>query len=198
MIFNIDPTETIRRARSISLLLLDVDGVLTAGELFLNDSGEEIKAFNTLDGQGIKLLQGAGLEVGIISGRKSRLVQQRAENLGIKLLFQGREDKINALSELCDEGRYCPDQIAYVGDDLPDIKVMKAVQLALSARHVSRAIRRVNALLASRVTKRRAKAAVAAPWPSARARCASAQASLMVTSRLAVVAASRVVDWSQR
>ena len=143
MIFNIDPTETIRRARSISLLLLDVDGVLTAGELFLNDSGEEIKAFNTLDGQGIKLLQGAGLEVGIISGRKSRLVQQRAENLGIKLLFQGREDKINALSELCDEGRYCPDQIAYVGDDLPDIKVMKAVQLAFAVANAHDLIKEI-------------------------------------------------------
>src|SRR5690606_14453643 len=132
MIFNIDPTETIRRARNVTLVLLDVDGVLTAGELFLSDSGEEIKSFSTLDGQGIKLLQAAGIEVGIISGRKSSLVLRRAENLGIRLLVQGREDKVNALSELCNDAGYCPDQIAYVGDDLPDIKVMKAVQLSFA------------------------------------------------------------------
>jgi len=143
MIFNSDPTEIIRRARAVSLLLLDVDGVLTAGELFLSDSGEEIKAFNTLDGQGIKLLQRAGIEVGIISGRKSPLVAQRAGNLGIKLLFQGREDKINALTELCNDAGYSPDQIAYVGDDLPDIKVMKAVQLAFAVHNAHELIKEV-------------------------------------------------------
>lgn len=143
MIFNIDPTEAIRRARAVNLVLLDVDGVLTAGELFLSDSGEEMKAFNTLDGQGIKLLQGAGIEVGIISGRKSRLVLRRAENLGIRLLVQGREDKVNALSELCNEAGYCPDQIAYVGDDLPDIRVMRAVQLAFAVHNAHDLIKKI-------------------------------------------------------
>jgi len=150
MIFNIDPTEIIRRARSVSLLLLDVDGVLTAGELFLSDSGEEIKAFSTLDGQGIKLLQRAGIEVGIISGRKSPLVAQRAGNLGIRLLFQGREDKSNALTELCNDAGYAPDQIAYVGDDLPDIKVMKAVQLAFAVHNAHDLIKEVSHAVTSR------------------------------------------------
>lgn len=132
MIFNVEPCNIVRRARDIQLLVLDVDGVLTAGELYLTDSGEEIKAFSTLDGQGVKLLQNAGIQVGIISGRKSALVSRRAENLGIRLVIQGREDKMNALSELCIETGFRPEQIAYVGDDLPDIKVMKAVHLSFA------------------------------------------------------------------
>ncbi len=139
MIFNIDPTDIIALARDVRLLVVDVDGVLTAGELFLSDSGEEIKAFSTLDGQGIKLLQGAGVQVGIISGRKSSLVARRAENLGVTLLFQGREDKLKALTEMCSNTGLTPDHIAYVGDDLPDIKVMKTVHLsfAVDNAHVS-------------------------------------------------------------
>lgn len=139
MIFNIDPSEIIARARDVKLLVLDVDGVLTAGELFLSDSGEEIKAFSTLDGQGVKLLQNSGVQVGIISGRKSTLVARRAENLGITLLFQGREDKLNALNEMCSNTGVPPGAIAYVGDDLPDIKVMNTVRLsfAVDNAHIS-------------------------------------------------------------
>ncbi|MGB4247393.1 MAG: HAD hydrolase family protein [Pseudohongiellaceae bacterium] len=139
MIFNIDPSEIIARARDVKLLVLDVDGVLTAGELFLSDSGEEIKAFSTLDGQGIKLLQSAGVMVGIISGRRSALVARRAENLGIEHLFQGREDKLNALNEMCSNTGVPPGAIAYVGDDLPDIKVMNTVRLsfAVDNAHIS-------------------------------------------------------------
>lgn len=139
MIFNIDPSEIITRAREVKLLVLDVDGVLTAGELFLSDSGEEIKAFSTLDGQGIKLLQSAGVMVGIISGRRSALVARRAENLGIEHLFQGREDKLNALNEMCSNTGVPPGAIAYVGDDLPDIKVMNTVRLsfAVDNAHIS-------------------------------------------------------------
>lgn len=139
MIFNLDPSEIIARARDVRLLVLDVDGVLTAGELFLSDSGAEIKAFSTLDGQGVKLLQNSDVQVGIISGRKSPLVARRAENLGITLLFQGREDKLNALNEMCIDTGFSPSEIAYVGDDLPDIKVMKAVRLsfAVDNAHIS-------------------------------------------------------------
>lgn len=132
MLFNIDPSEAIERARKITLLLLDVDGVLTAGELFLADSGEEIKAFSTLDGQGIKLLQNNGVQVGILSGRKSALLSTRAENLGIKIIVQGREDKFVALGELCKQHGLKQENIAYVGDDLPDIRVMKAVHLGFA------------------------------------------------------------------
>lgn len=143
MIFNVDPSDIIRRARDIQLLLLDVDGVLTAGELYLTDSGEEIKAFSTLDGQGVKLLQDAGIQVGIISGRKSALLARRAEDLGIRLVIQGREDKFNALNELCIETGLKPEQIAYTGDDLPDIKVMKAVQLSFAVANAHCSVKEI-------------------------------------------------------
>ncbi|MCB1650323.1 MAG: HAD hydrolase family protein [Pseudomonadales bacterium] len=132
MLFNIEPSDLLERARAVRLLLLDVDGVLTAGELFLSDSGEEIKAFNTLDGQGIKLLRNSGIEVGILSGRTSKLLARRAENLGISILIQGREDKREALDELCAQRGFTADSIAYVGDDLPDIRVLKHVRLGFT------------------------------------------------------------------
>jgi 3-deoxy-D-manno-octulosonate 8-phosphate phosphatase (KDO 8-P phosphatase) len=143
MNFNLDPGHVLTRASRIKLLLLDVDGVMTAGELFLNDSGEEIKAFSTLDGQGIKLLQAAGIKVGIISGRNSSLVASRAKNLGIEILFQGREDKLNALNELCLQHELSADLIAYVGDDLPDIKVMKAVQLSFAVANAHKEVKKI-------------------------------------------------------
>lgn len=141
MKFNLEPSEILARANRIELLILDVDGVMTAGELFLNDSGEEIKAFSTLDGQGIKLAQSMGIQVGIISGRKSALVAARAKNLGIGILYQGREDKNVALDELCKEHNISIDSIAYVGDDLPDIKVMKAVQLSFAVANAHSAVK---------------------------------------------------------
>ncbi len=143
MHFASEPTEILQRARDVRLLLLDVDGVLTAGELFLSDSGEEIKAFSTLDGQGIKLLQSAGVQVGILSGRRSALLSRRAENLGISLVIQGREDKHTALLELCSAQGVSAAAIAYVGDDLPDIRVMKAVRLAFAVANAHAAVKQV-------------------------------------------------------
>jgi 3-deoxy-D-manno-octulosonate 8-phosphate phosphatase (KDO 8-P phosphatase) len=143
MIFSVDPSEALTRARDITLLLLDVDGVLTAGELYLADSGEEIKAFSTLDGQGIKLLQNAGVQVGILSGRTSALLARRAANLGIALLIQGREDKRTALEELCAAKGLHTDTMAYVGDDLPDIRVMKAVRLGFAVANAHAAVKQV-------------------------------------------------------
>lgn len=143
MQFNIDPSDAIERARAVTLLLLDVDGVLTAGELFLSDSGEEIKAFSTLDGQGIKLLQRHGVQVGILSGRKSSLLTKRAENLGIEIIIQGREDKLDALEELCKKQHFHPDTIAYVGDDLPDIQVLKAVKLGFAVKNAHCTVKQV-------------------------------------------------------
>jgi len=143
MIFNIDPSDVLERARATTLLLLDVDGVLTAGELFLADSGEEIKAFSTLDGQGIKLLQKNGVQVGILTGRKSALLSLRAENLGIKIVVQGREDKLEALTELCEQQGLKKENIAYVGDDLPDIRVMKAVRLSFAVDNAHNSVKSI-------------------------------------------------------
>lgn len=120
------------RARQIKLLLLDVDGVLTDGKLYFTNSGEEFKAFCTLDGQGIKLLQASGVRVGIITGRESQLVAQRARNLGVELLIQGREDKWLALEEILQREPRPLEQIAFMGDDWPDLTVMTRVGLALT------------------------------------------------------------------
>lgn len=129
--------DVIERAKNIRLLLLDVDGVLSDGRLYFGNSGEEIKAFNILDGMGIKLLQNSGVQVGIITGRTSQLLERRANNLGIKLLVQGREDKLTALTELLENKPsgledITLDQIAFMGDDLPDLAVIRRVGLGLT------------------------------------------------------------------
>lgn len=121
-----------RRAAGIRLAIFDVDGVLTDGRLFFMPDGTEFKSFNTLDGQGIKMLMASGVEVAIISGRKSPLVEKRAANLGIRHLIQGREDKLNALSELRQVLPFELDQIAFLGDDLPDLPVMRRVGLGMA------------------------------------------------------------------
>lgn len=124
--------DVLARARRIRLLILDVDGVLTNGQLYFSEHGETIKAFNTLDGQGIKLLQEQGIDVAIISGRKSAALALRASALGITRIAQGREDKFIALQELLAEQPLALEQIACVGDDLPDLLIMTRVGLALT------------------------------------------------------------------
>ena len=119
------------RARRIEWLFLDVDGVLTDGRLYFANSGEELKAFNTQDGLGIKLLRQSGVKVGIITGRESQLVTRRAEKLGIDLLVQGREDKWPVLSEWCRTQRLPLEAVAFMGDDWPDLAIMARVGLAL-------------------------------------------------------------------
>lgn len=120
------------RLLRIKLLLLDVDGVLTDGRLYFNNQGDEFKAFSTLDGQGIKMLQKSGVKVGIITGRTSQLVAKRAGDLGIQILVQGREDKWEALQEILQGQSFALEQIAFMGDDWPDLKVMGRVGLALA------------------------------------------------------------------
>ena len=123
---------SIESATKIRLLLLDVDGILTDGKLYFSNSGEESKAFHSLDGHGIKMLMRAGIPVGIITGRKSNIVTNRASDLGIDILYQGREDKIDALREIIANTGIPADAIAYAGDDLPDLPVLQAVRLSFS------------------------------------------------------------------
>jgi 3-deoxy-D-manno-octulosonate 8-phosphate phosphatase (KDO 8-P phosphatase) len=128
---NISPEFKTKVSR-IKLLLLDVDGVLTDGRLYFSNQGDEFKSFNTLDGAGIKMLQKTGVKVGIITGRTSNLVAKRASDLGISILVQGREDKWSALQELLNEHHYALEEIAFMGDDWPDLAVMCRVGLALT------------------------------------------------------------------
>ncbi|SDR75028.1 3-deoxy-D-manno-octulosonate 8-phosphate phosphatase (KDO 8-P phosphatase) [Halopseudomonas litoralis] len=128
---SIEPT-LLERARNIRLAIFDVDGVLTDGRLYFMPDGTEFKSFNTLDGHGIKLLIASGVQTAIISGRKSPLVERRAANLGIQHLIQGREDKLTALSELRLQVPVDMQQIAFLGDDLPDLPVMRRVGLGMA------------------------------------------------------------------
>lgn len=120
------------RAAAVRLLALDVDGVLTDGALYFSNGGEEMKAFSTLDGQGIKLLQDSGVTVALITARSSQLVSHRAANLGITRLVQGCDNKLQALLGLLQELQLDPEQAAYVGDDLPDLACITRVGLGIA------------------------------------------------------------------
>lgn len=133
--------EFVAKLRNVRLLLLDVDGVLTDGKLYFSEDGRETKAFNTLDGHGIKMLRRSGVEVGFITGRTSQLVARRAKDLGITLLMQGREDKFSALQELLQEFPFELEHIAFMGDDYPDLSVMTRVGLALTVPNAAAAVR---------------------------------------------------------
>ena len=120
------------RSKLISLIAFDVDGVMTDGGLYFSDSGEEFKRFNSLDGQGLKMLRASGVEVAIITGRTSRCVEARAENLGITHVFQGVEHKLEAMVDLLNKLKLSRDAAAYMGDDVVDLTVMRHVGLAIS------------------------------------------------------------------
>lgn len=122
----------LRRARAIRLLVLDVDGVLTDGRLLYTYDGDEVKAFHILDGLGVKLAAKAGLTVAMVTGRRSQMVVRRARELGIGLLFEGVEDKLAVLRELLERTGLPAFQVAWIGDDLPDLPPMRQAGLAVS------------------------------------------------------------------
>ena len=115
------------RAGKLKLMAFDVDGVLTDGSLYYTDEGVEIKAFNTLDGHGLKMLQQAGITVAIITGRRARCVELRAQNLGICHLFQGVENKLEQMQTLLAELGIGANEAGYMGDDVVDLPVMRAL-----------------------------------------------------------------------
>ena len=119
------PDDALTMAREITLLVLDVDGVMTDGSLLFSASGDELKAFNILDGLGLKQAMAAGIEVAVITGRQSPLTERRVTSLGITTLLQGREDKITALREVMAKRQLQPAQVAYIGDDLPDLAAIR-------------------------------------------------------------------------
>ena len=129
------------RARGIKLMIFDVDGVLTDGRLYLSDSGEEMKAFNTRDGQGIKLLREAGIAVGMITARSSRVVERRARELGIELLRQGAADKASAFAELLSGQNLDASEAGYMGDDLADLPVLIRCGFAATVASAPQAVR---------------------------------------------------------
>ncbi len=124
--------DILARARAVRMIVFDVDGVLTDGSLYFGDDGQEYKAFNSRDGHGIKMLRASGVEPAIITGRSSQVVAIRARNLGITHLYQGAEDKLEAFEQLLARVHLAPEQIAYMGDDLVDLPVMRRCGLAIT------------------------------------------------------------------
>lgn len=125
------------RAGKVRMLLLDVDGVLTDGTIYLDNNGIEAKGFNIMDGLGLNLLRRAGIQVGIITGRQSAVVAHRARELGIGIVVQGCGDKLAAGRQIAEANGLAMDELAYAGDDLIDLRLMRAVGLAFSVANGS-------------------------------------------------------------
>ncbi len=124
--------QLLAKVKQIRLVIFDVDGVLTDGRLFFDDSGHEYKAFHARDGHGIKMLRNSGVEVAVISGRHSESVTRRMASLGVDHVYQGQADKIVAFNELCNKLPVNPLQVAHVGDDLPDLPLMQRAGMAIA------------------------------------------------------------------
>jgi 3-deoxy-D-manno-octulosonate 8-phosphate phosphatase (KDO 8-P phosphatase) len=124
------------RARRIRILLMDVDGVLTDGHVYLQSfpdgSAHEAKAFHSQDGAGLKLAHDAGLRTGVITGRKSAAVERRAREVGMAFVYQGYAEKLPAYEEILRQTGVREDEVAYIGDDLPDLPVMERCGLAVA------------------------------------------------------------------
>ena len=144
-------TEILHRARCIRLAAFDVDGVLTEGRLQFSGAGEDTKVFDTLDGHGLKELAAAGVELAIISGRGSPALERRAANLGITRLHQGVSDKAAVFEHMLATMGIGATEVAFMGDDLPDIPVLKRCGLAITVPSAPLAVR-----LASHLVTRRA------------------------------------------
>ena len=123
---------TLDKLKRIKLLLLDVDGVLTDGSVIYHDTGAETKVFHIRDGLGIRMLMDAGIEVGIVTGRTSRALRHRCDNLGISLIFDRVRDKTGVLEVISKQKGVGAEHIAFVGDDLVDIPLMKRVGLSVA------------------------------------------------------------------
>ncbi len=129
------------RLSNVELLLLDVDGILTDGRIMIDNNGVETKAFDVTDGHGLKMLQRAGVEVGIITGRRSDVVDHRALELGIEEVNQGARDKLQVLRRIIAKRTISPERIAYMGDDVVDLPVLLQVGLSITVPEAAEAIR---------------------------------------------------------
>ncbi len=122
-------TDTFAIARDLKLLICDVDGVFSDGLIYMGNQGEELKTFHTRDGYGVKALMSAGVKLAIITGRRSQIVTSRMQALGIKLIYQGQDDKVKAYADICRQLDIAPEHTGYIGDDLIDWPVMEKVAL---------------------------------------------------------------------
>ncbi|GAA5138255.1 3-deoxy-manno-octulosonate-8-phosphatase KdsC [Thalassotalea piscium] len=122
----------IEKAINIKLFVCDIDGVFSDGRIYLGNDGEELKAFHTKDGYGIKALGANGVDVAVITGRQSNIVQTRMTALNVKHIVQGEENKLPALKKMLSALSLKPNQVAYIGDDMPDYECMAYVGLSIA------------------------------------------------------------------
>ncbi|MGD8419451.1 MAG: HAD-IIIA family hydrolase, partial [Gammaproteobacteria bacterium] len=123
------------KARQVRLLIVDVDGVLTDGGLFFDNRGEEYKRFNSLDGHGIRMALSCGVEIAVITGRQSNIVERRMTELGVSHVYQGSRDKLPGFEKLLRDTGIDAGQAAYIGDDLPDLPIMRRVGFAIAVQN---------------------------------------------------------------
>ena len=124
--------ENFQKAKQIKLLICDVDGVFSDGRIYLGNNGEELKAFHTKDGFGMKAIMKAGIEIAIITGRQSQIVEDRMNALGVSHIFQGIENKLDLYTSLLEKLNLKKDEIAYIGDDVVDLPVMQDCGLGIA------------------------------------------------------------------
>lgn len=116
----------------IKLVIFDVDGVFSDGRIYLGNQGEELKAFHTRDGFGVKALLNAGIKVAVITGRRSALVENRMRALGVSDIYQGQEDKLSAYQQLAEKYQLTDQAIACMGDDIPDLAMLQQCAVAVA------------------------------------------------------------------
>lgn len=133
-----------QKAKEIKLFVCDIDGVFSDGRIYLGNDGEELKAFHTKDGYGIKALGASGVDVAVITGRQSNIVQTRMTALNVKHIVQGEENKLPALKAMAEKLNLLPDQIAYIGDDMPDYECMHYVGFSIAVNDAHPAILRLS------------------------------------------------------
>ncbi len=134
--------DILEKARHIKLVIFDVDGVLTDGSLFIGDDGQQYKAFNSKDGHGMRMLQDAGVDIAILTGRQSQVVEHRMRDLGVKWVIQGRRDKLPAFETLLADVGVSAEHTAYVGDDVVDLPVMLRAGLAIAVQDAHALVKR--------------------------------------------------------
>lgn len=127
-------TDILVKASKIKLFVCDIDGVFSDGRIYLGNEGEELKAFHTKDGYGIKALGASGVDVAVITGRNSNIVANRMSALNVKHIIQGEENKLPALKRLADQLNLAVNEIAFIGDDMPDYACIEYVGLGIAVK----------------------------------------------------------------
>lgn len=130
----------LKKFQQVRLLVLDVDGVFSDGRIYLGNDGEELKAFHTRDGFGMKALVNAGFSTAVITGRQSAIVERRMKHLDVGHIFQGQSDKTVAYQQLLEQLDVTPEQVAYIGDDVPDLALIQRSGLGIAVHDAHPAV----------------------------------------------------------